>query len=200
MGDDDVRGPSQPEPGGKTEQQIFDEQIARASGKTVVMFGGLGILAALVMSTIALVNSTTGSTTTVTVPAAASAGQSAGGGQAPPLTGDALGAQLFVSGKPDVGAIGCGSCHTMKAAGTSGTIGPNLDKELTADPASAARESIVEPNKEIISGYSANVMPTNYGTALTKPELDALVNYVYHSTNTKAKARAKRAPATTSTP
>ena len=87
MGDDDVRGPSQPEPGGKTEQQIFDEQIARASGKTVVMFGGLGILAALVMSTIALVNSTGGNTTTVTVPAAASAGQSAGGGQPPSSRG-----------------------------------------------------------------------------------------------------------------
>jgi hypothetical protein len=86
----------------------------------------------------------------------------------------------------------------MKAAGTSGTIGPNLDKELGADPASATRESIVDPNKEIVSGYSANVMPTNYGTALTKTELDALVNYVFHSTNTKAKA--KRAPATTSTP
>ena len=89
----------------------------------------------------------------------------------------------------------------MKAAGTSGTIGPNLDKELTADPASATRESIVDPNKEIISGYSANVMPTNYGTALTAQELDALVNYVYHSTNTKAKAKARRASAkTTSTP
>jgi mono/diheme cytochrome c family protein len=199
MGDDDVRGPSQPEPGGKTEQQIFDEQIARASGKTVVMFGGVGILAAVVMSTIALVISAGKNTTTVTVPAAAAPAQAAGGGgQAPQLKGDALGAQLFVSGKPDVGAIGCGSCHTMKAAGTSGTIGPNLDKELTADPASAARESIVDPNKEIIPGYSANVMPTNYGTALTKQELDALVNYVYHSTNTKAKA--KRAPATTSTP
>ena len=57
----------------------------------------------------------------------------------------------------------------------------------------------MDPNKEIVSGYSANVMPTNYGTALTAPELDALVNYVYHSTNTKAKA--KRASAkTTSTP
>ena len=196
MGDDDVRGPGQPEPSGKTEQQIFDEQIARASGKAVVMFGGLGILAALVMSTVALVISAGKNTTTVTVPAAPAAGQTAGGGQAPQLTGDALGAQLFVSGKPDVGAIGCGSCHTMKAAGTSGTIGPNLDKELTADPASATRESIVDPNKEIITGYSANVMPTNYGTALTKQELDALVNYVYHSTNTKAKA--KRASAKTS--
>jgi mono/diheme cytochrome c family protein len=199
MGEDDVRGSDQSEPSGKTEQQIFDEQIARASGKTVVMFGGLGILAALVISTVALVISVGKSTTTVTVTATPAAGQTAGsGGQVPQLTGDALGAQLFVSGKPDTGAIGCGSCHTMKAAGASGTIGPNLDKELTADPASAARESIIDPNKEIIPGYSANVMPTNYGTALTKPELDALVNYVYHSTNTKAKA--KRTAAKTSTP
>src|SRR5690349_14410206 len=71
MDDDDVRRPDQTGPSDKTEQQIFDEQIARASGKTVVMFGGLGILAALVMSAIALVNSTGGNhTTTVTVPAA----------------------------------------------------------------------------------------------------------------------------------
>jgi len=87
----------------------------------------------------------------------------------------------------------------MKAAGTNATIGPNLDKELAADPASAALESIVDPNKEIVSGYSANVMPTNYGTALTKQQLDALTNYVYHSTNTKARAGAKRASTTTST-
>jgi mono/diheme cytochrome c family protein len=198
MDGDDVPGPDPSEPKGKTEQQIFDEQIARASGKTVVVFGGLGILAALVMSTVALVISAGKQSTTVTVSASPAAGQSTGGAQAPQLTGDALGAQLFVSGNPDVGAIGCGSCHTMKAAGTSGTIGPNLDKELTSDPASAARESIVDPNKEIIPGYSANVMPTNYGTALTNQELDALVNYVYHSTNTKAKAKAKRASAKTS--
>ena len=60
MGGDDVPGPGQPEPSGKTDQEIFDEQVARASGNTVVIFGGLGILAALVMSTIALVNSTGG--------------------------------------------------------------------------------------------------------------------------------------------
>ena len=199
MDGDDVREPDQPEPAGKTEQQIFDEQIARASGKFVVMVGGVGIAAALVLSTIAIVISAGGNTTTVTVTAPAAAGQPAGGGQSPQLTGDALGAQLFTAGKADVGAIGCGSCHTMKAAGTSGTVGPNLDKELTADPASATRESIVDPNKEIVSGYSANVMPTNYGTALTAQELDALVNYVYHSTNTKAKARRASAK-TTSTP
>src|SRR6476646_3941102 len=196
MDGDDVRGPDQPEPGGKTEQQVFDEQIARASGKFVVMVGGVGILAALVLSTLALVISAGGNTNTVTVTAPAPAGQAAGGGQSPQLTGDALGAQLFTAGKPDVGAIGCGSCHTMKAAGATGTIGPNLDKELTADPASATRESVVDPNKEIVPGYSANVMPTNYGTALTKQELDALVNYIYHSTNTKAKAKRAKGSAT----
>ena len=199
MDGDEGRRPGQPGPSGRTEQEIFDDQIARASGKTVVVFGGLGILAALVMSTIALVISATKSATTVKVAAAPAAGRTAGGTQAA-LTGDALGAQLFASGKPEVGAIGCGSCHTMKAAGTSGTIGPNLDKELTSDPLSATRESIVEPNKEIISGYSANVMPTNYGTALTSHEVDALVNYVYNNTNSKALARARRAKGTTNTP
>ena len=197
MDGDDVREPDQPEPAGKTDQQIFDEQIARASGKFVVMVGGVGILAALVLSTLALVISAGGNTKTVTVTAPAPAGQAAGGGQSPQLTGDALGAQLFTAGKPDVGAIGCGSCHTMKAAGTTGTVGPNLDKELTADPASATRESIVDPNKEIVSGYSANVMPTNYGKALTAQEIDALANYVYHSTNTKAKAKQASAKTTT---
>jgi hypothetical protein len=33
----------------------------------------------------------------------------------------------------------------------------------------------------------------NYGTALTKQQLDAVVNCIYHSTNTKTKAKAKRA-------
>jgi hypothetical protein len=41
-------------------------------------------------------------------------------------------------------------------------------------------------------------MPANYGTAVSSRELDALVNYVYHSTNTKAKAKAGRASAKSS--
>ena len=39
-----------------------------------------------------------------------------------PAEGDAAaGKQIFV------GAAGCGSCHTLADAGTSGSIGPNLD-------------------------------------------------------------------------
>jgi mono/diheme cytochrome c family protein len=44
-----------------------------------------------------------------------------GGGAAP------SGAQVFASS-------GCGSCHTLKAAGATGTIGPNLD-QLRPSPA-----------------------------------------------------------------
>jgi len=36
-------------------------------------------------------------------------------------------------------------------------------------------------------------MPPNYATALTPQQLDAVVNYVYHSTNTKFK-RSKATP------
>ena len=180
----------------KTEQQIFDEQIAHASARAVLIVGGIGILAALVMSTIALVNSSnsgsSASTVTVTTPTA-----SAGGGQTPALSGNALGRQLFVSGDPGTGVIACGSCHTMKTAGTTATVGPNLDKELTADPPSATLESIVSPNKEIATGYPANVMPKNYGTALTKPQLAAITTYIYQSTNLKAKKKAAAAGTST---
>src|SRR5438309_7262118 len=179
MGSDDVGEPDQPETRRKTDQEIFDEQLARASGKLIIQLGGLGILAALVISTVALVVSTHRSNTTVTITAPAAV-------QTTQLKGDALGEQIFVSGTPG-GAEACGSCHTMKAAGTSGTTGPNLDKELTSDPPSATRESIVAPNKEIVPGYPANVMPPNYATALSSEQLNAVVNYVYHSTNLKFK-------------
>ena len=174
----------------KHDQELFDDEVARMSGRVVVIFGGLGIVAALLMSTIALLNSNSNntSTTTVTVRAAATPTVK----KAPALVGDALGAQLFVSGNPSTGAIGCASCHTMKAAGASGTIGPNLDKELSADPAADTLVSVVDPNKEIVPGYSANIMPTNYGTALSKQQLDALIKYVYDSTNLKAKAKAAK--------
>ncbi len=32
-------------------------------------------------------------------------------------------------------------------------------------------------------------MPLTYGTRLSAKQIDALTNYIYHSTNTKAKSR-----------
>src|SRR6476469_7074113 len=99
MDDEEMAGRERSDSDSKTEQEIFDEQIARASGKAVVMVGGIGILAAVVISTVALVISAGRDTKTVTV-TSASAAASAPAAPSPQLTGDALGAQLFVSGKP----------------------------------------------------------------------------------------------------
>src|SRR5205085_769074 len=99
--DDDVREPGQPEPRRRSDQEIFDEQIARASGKFIIQLGGLGILAALILSAVALIVATHRSNTTVTV-----ATTQPSGGQSTQLKGDALGQQIFVSGTPG-GAEAC---------------------------------------------------------------------------------------------
>ena len=74
------------------------------------------------------------------------------------------GAQVFASN-------GCGSCHTFKAANSTGTTGPDLNEYLAPDDDKAGiEEMIVDPNAEIAEGYSANVMPKNYGQSISKSE------------------------------
>jgi cytochrome c oxidase subunit 2 len=82
----------------------------------------------------------------------------------------------------------CGGCHTLSAAGTSGTVGPDLDK-LAADAQKAnrgslaayTRESILSPDAYIVPGYQPNVMPKNFGSTLSKQQLQALVQYLASS-------------------
>jgi cytochrome c oxidase subunit 2 len=80
----------------------------------------------------------------------------------------------------------CASCHTFQAANATGTVGPDLDK-LAADaakygggqsPEDYVKESITDPNKVVVSGFPAGVMPSNFGTTLTAAQIDALVKYL----------------------
>ena len=103
----------------------------------------------------------------------------AGGAQAAAPAAD--GKQIFVAGKPATGAIACGACHTLKAAGTTSATGPNLDAALKTDPVAAIREATVNPGKEIAKGYGANIMPPNYGQTLSPAELDAVTAYIKKS-------------------
>jgi cytochrome c oxidase subunit 2 len=73
---------------------------------------------------------------------------------------------------------GCGSCHTFAPAGSSGTVGPNLGEVLAGKDAAFIRESIVDPNAEVASGFSAGVMPQNYGDQLSPQQLDDLVAFL----------------------
>jgi mono/diheme cytochrome c family protein len=111
--------------------------------------------------------------------------------QAGAVTGTtaAAGKQVFV------GPGGCGSCHTMAAAGSTGTVGPNLDVKLRADCATAAskkvrgaaladciKTAIIKPYSYLPAGYPSGVMPSDFGTKLKPNEITALVNFLSSET------------------
>jgi mono/diheme cytochrome c family protein len=78
---------------------------------------------------------------------------------APAAQGDAA------AGKQVFAGNGCGSCHTFKPAGSSGTTGPDLDKlpefaQKAGQPlADFVHESIVNPGAYVEEGYPDGVMP-----------------------------------------
>jgi mono/diheme cytochrome c family protein len=92
-------------------------------------------------------------------------------GAAPPKVAGGPGAQVFAN-------EGCGGCHTFAAAEAGGTVGPDLDESLPGTSNSLVKEMIVDPNAEIAKGYPPNVMPQNYGEALSAKEIEDLVKYL----------------------
>jgi cytochrome c oxidase subunit 2 len=89
------------------------------------------------------------------------------------------------------GSSGCSGCHTLAAAGATGTIGPDLDQRLRSDCATAKSKTvrgaslqkcittaITSPYKYLPSGYHAGVMPSNFGQTLTSTQIQALVTFL----------------------
>jgi len=97
-------------------------------------------------------------------------------GAAPPKVPGGPGAQVFANS-------GCGGCHTLAAAKTGGTVGPDLDEVLPGQDAAKVEEDIVDPNAEIAHGYPPNVMPANFGQSLSPKEIEDLVEYLIESTS-----------------
>src|SRR4051794_10369636 len=62
------------------------------------------------------------------------AGGGGGGGGGAGATDTAAGKQIFTS-------TGCGGCHTLKDAGTNGTVGPNLNDKLATRDEAFIRQS-----------------------------------------------------------
>jgi hypothetical protein len=74
--------------------------------------------------------------------------------------------------------MGCGSCHTLAAAGSAGTIGPNLDQRLNRH----TRESLVARITAAPSETETfSVMPTDFRSRMNPRELDALVSFLLAS-------------------
>jgi mono/diheme cytochrome c family protein len=85
------------------------------------------------------------------------------------------------AGKAVFAAQGCGGCHAFSAAGTNASVGPNLDEALQGKDPEFVHESIVDPNKEITSGFAPNVMPQDFGQKLSQKQLDDLVAFLLQS-------------------
>ena len=94
------------------------------------------------------------------------------------------------AGKAVFAANGCGSCHTFKAAGSTGSVGPDLDTAPAADAkadnnmdlTAFIQESIVKPDAYIAKGYSKGIMPTSFGSSLSSKQLNDLVAFIVSGT------------------
>jgi mono/diheme cytochrome c family protein len=67
--------------------------------------------------------------------------------------------------------MGCGSCHTLKAAGSHGVIGPSLDAALPDHTPTSLKAKITEPGV-------ASVMPQDFARRMNATELAALVDFL----------------------
>jgi mono/diheme cytochrome c family protein len=92
------------------------------------------------------------------------------------------GAATAAAGKAIFTSQGCSACHTLSAAGASGTVGPDLDKVLTGKDKAFITQSIVDPNAVIAKGYTAGIMPQNFGKTLSKQQLNQLVAFLAQAT------------------
>jgi cbb3-type cytochrome c oxidase subunit III len=81
------------------------------------------------------------------------------------VAGKPVAAKNTTNGK-DIFTANCGSCHTLKDAGTNGTVGPNLDQ---------LKPSLAVVQHQVTNG--GGVMPAFKGT-LTPAQITAVAKYV----------------------
>jgi cytochrome c oxidase subunit 2 len=114
-----------------------------------------------------------------------SGSSSSGSASSGSATGAAAGRVVFT------GVSGCSTCHTLAAAGATGSVGPNLDQRLRSDCQKPASQkvrgatlsqcidtAITKPYAFLPSGYSANVMPSNFSQTLSSTQIQALVSFL----------------------
>lgn len=92
------------------------------------------------------------------------------GGETETAAETEAGGEAAADGASVYAQAGCGSCHTLEAAGSSGTIGPNLDES--------------KPDRELVVDRVTNgrgAMPA-FSDSLTDGQIEAVADYVVSST------------------
>jgi cytochrome c oxidase subunit II len=96
------------------------------------------------------------------------AGGGGGGGE------ETDGKTLFTSAaKPSA----CSSCHTLADAGSTATVGPDLDKVVPQLTQADIEASIKTPDAKITPGYQPGIMP-DFGQTLSDTQIAALAKYL----------------------
>ncbi len=90
----------------------------------------------------------------------------------PEAPGEGPGAQVFANN-------GCGSCHTLAAAQSAGTLGPNLDEVIPGMSKAEIHEAIVNPGAKIAPGFP-NAMPS-YDGKISEQQLNQLIEFLVSS-------------------
>ena len=112
-------------------------------------------------------------------PTATTIGTGTGTGTGQQPAGDpAAGKEIFTT----TAQPSCSTCHTLKEAGATQTLGPNLDEVLKGKDAAFIHESIVDPNAEVATGYQPGIMPQTYGEQLDEKQLADLVAFLVQAT------------------
>ena len=78
------------------------------------------------------------------------------------------------SGRALFARMGCGSCHTLATAGSTGGMGPDLDSALAHHTRASLIAQITSPAGD--GGLGA--MPTDFGSRMSSRELDSLVDFL----------------------
>ena len=88
----------------------------------------------------------------------------------------AAGSAMVRAGRHTFEDAGCDRCHSIAAIGAHGKLGPRLDtlREDTDDIA----EALSDPRKDIVDGYPAELMPTDYVERLAPDAIAALARFI----------------------
>ena len=95
-------------------------------------------------------------------------------GMEPPKAPGGPGGQVYADN-------GCGSCHTLAAAQSAGTVGPDLDETIPGQTAPMVEQSIVAPDEKIAQGFPSGQMPQDYEEQIPEEELKLLVDFLLKS-------------------
>ena len=71
---------------------------------------------------------------------------------------------------------GCSTCHSLAAGEV--VVGPSMAGIGSREDTVYIKDSILDPNAELVDGFPADTMPNVWGAELSSEQVDQLVAYL----------------------